>query len=106
MEENYFSYYLLKVIENDMKYMLQEKKKGKFFSKNAISLAVYSFVIHSPPCTLRRLSIMKHSVKKMNKKKVYYFFKIYCKNPHFQIFIAALAGILACSFVIYSEHST
>lgn len=39
-------------------------------------------------------------------KKVYYFFKIYCKNPHFQIFIAVLAGILACSFVIYSEHFT
>lgn len=44
--------------------------------------------------------------KKNEQKEVYYFFKIYCKNPHFQIFIAALAGILACSFVIYSEHST
>lgn len=31
MEENYFPYYLLKVIENDMKYMLQEKKKEGFF---------------------------------------------------------------------------
>lgn len=49
---------------------------------------------------------MKYSVKKNEQKEVYYFFKIYCKNPHFQIFIAALAGILACSFVIYSEHST
>lgn len=39
-------------------------------------------------------------------KKVYDFFKIYCKNPHFQIFMAVLAGILACSFVIYSAHST
>lgn len=48
IEENYFSYYLLKVIENDMRYMLQEKKKVNFFL-NAISLAVYSFVIHSPP---------------------------------------------------------
>lgn len=44
--------------------------------------------------------------EKNEQKKVYYFFKIYCKNPHFQLFIAALAGILACSFVIYSEHST
>lgn len=44
--------------------------------------------------------------EKNGSKKVYYYFKIYCKNPHFQIFIAVLAGILACSFVIYSEHST
>lgn len=49
---------------------------------------------------------MKHSMKKKMDKKVYYFFKIYRKNTHFQLFIAALAGILACSFVIYSEHST
>lgn len=31
MEENYFSYYLLKVIENDKKYMFQEKKSEVFF---------------------------------------------------------------------------
>lgn len=34
MEENYFSYYLLKVIENDMRYMLQEKKSEFFFKCN------------------------------------------------------------------------
>lgn len=31
MEQNYFSYYLPKVIENDMKYILQEKKNQVFF---------------------------------------------------------------------------
>lgn len=107
MEENYFSYYLLKVIENDMKYMFQEQKKVKFFFLKCNffgSLFIrYSFTLSH---VVKAFYYETFCEKNEQKKKVYYFFKIYCKNPHFQIFIAALAGILACSFVIYSEHST
>lgn len=47
MEENYFSYYLLKVIENDMKYMFQEKKSEVFFFKmQFLWQFIHSLFIH------------------------------------------------------------
>lgn len=66
---------------------------------------IHSLFIH-PLSSCKGFLLWNILWKKNEQKEVYYFFKIYCKNPHFQIFIAALAGILACSFVIYSEHST
>lgn len=70
MEENYFPYYLLKVIENDMKYMLQEKKR-KFFFLNAISWQfIHSLFIHPLSC-YEGLLLWNILWKKWTKKKKY-----------------------------------
>lgn len=111
MKGNYISYYLPTVIENEMKYILfsppHPQSQGFFPSWMwFFPPAVCSFGMQPPLLSTWRHPVRKHPMEKKWTEKVYYFFKIYCKNTHFQLFIAALAGILACNFVIYSEHST
>lgn len=107
MERNYISYYLPTVIENEMKYILYSPKKSRFFFPLKCNFFRSLFIWYAFPSfhDMEAFCYETFNEKKWT-KKVYYFFKIYYKNTHFQLFIAALAGILACSFVIYSEHST